>query len=160
MGQHYHHQLSALDVLCDLSRGEFLHLYLPTLLTVLLFCSGPGIRCEAQPWEPTHQPPSSPTAGSPSVPLTLPSHLSPGPALPVSLAYPRPVGEMFILLSPLLVTFFLFHTGPQEEKLAGRHPSLSPVACPAASVGPQLCLHGQQHQGSAWSLPTPLGAQW
>lgn len=95
MGQHYHHQLSTLDVLCDLYRGEFLHLSLPTLLTVLLFCPGPGIRCEAQPWEPTHQPPSSPTTGSPSVPLTLPSHLSPGPALPVSLAYPRPVGEMF-----------------------------------------------------------------
>lgn len=61
----------------------------------------------------------------------------PGPAVPVSLACPRPMGEMFVLLSTLLVTFFLFHTGPQEEKLARRHPSLSPVACSAVSVGPQ-----------------------
>lgn len=92
-----------------------------------------GSQLISHPEAPLPAPPPHPHPG----PLTLLSHLSPGPAVPVSLAYPRPVGEMFVLLATLLVTSFLFHTGPQEEKLAGRHPFLSLIACSAASVGPQ-----------------------
>lgn len=58
----------------------------PIPFTVLVFGPDPGMRYEVQQQELTNHPPSSPTACSLTVPLTLPSPLSPGPSAPVSLA--------------------------------------------------------------------------